>query len=253
MTDTAYYSLLRWRADPARDEARNIAVILCGDGSVGAFRAAPISSISKSLKDQGLLDRLLHQFEQRFTGPDKLTVEQLRELQSSFTNVLYFTEPRPAAAANPEATVDALYGALVSRTTPGRAAGTWGTVLDGVVGKMRRWGYEVERGAYVQDVQFDAVVGEKDGAVIDVFAFGSTAKRWRPVEEHAGHFLFGLNRIDRQGLAVVTPPAASSTKEARSAHRRVTSWFNDYGCPVAAPDTLIEVASSLIGEPADTI
>ena len=55
-----YFSVVRWRHDSTRDEARNVAVVLVDEeGLGGGVRAAPLSQVSRRLHDQGILDALL--------------------------------------------------------------------------------------------------------------------------------------------------------------------------------------------------
>jgi hypothetical protein len=159
MTDQGFYSILRWRTDATRDEARNVAVLLVDrDGRLGGMRAAPISSISPRLHEQGLLDAILVNLEATFQGSSRPTLETLEQLRAHLQRSLVLTEPRLVAVPDVDVTLDALYRAYAAPKGGGSTAATHGRVLDRVMTQLRRRGWSVKRGEYVGDFIFDLVV-----------------------------------------------------------------------------------------------
>lgn len=101
-----WFSLLRWRADTARDEARNVALLLVEErGGFNAFKAAPLSRISSRLQEQGLLDATLVALEQQFGPEQAFTLERLTSMHDKLHHSLYLTKPRPVAVQNLDETV----------------------------------------------------------------------------------------------------------------------------------------------------
>src|SRR4051794_2924188 len=99
-----YFSLLRWRNDATRDEARNVAVMLVDPkGGFSAFRQAALSTISSNLRDQGLLDAVLSSLQDQFKT-QTFTLERLEALQKTLNRSLYLTEPSAVAVSDVEAT-----------------------------------------------------------------------------------------------------------------------------------------------------
>jgi len=237
VTQQGYYSILRWRRDVTRDEARNVAVILVdASGRCGGLKSAPVSSISPRLQDQGILDALLVGLEQRFKQENMLTVEDLRKLHTTLERSLFLTEPVPAAITNFEQTLSALYKALVSPRGHGSRALTKGKVLDQVLKGFRAWGMPARRGVYLGDFIFDAVVDGPEPAVVEVLSFATEQKNWQPVEKDAGHFLFALDHVDRPGIAVVQPPTNRDDDRAKFAHERVLKWLDRPRVRITAPE-----------------
>jgi hypothetical protein len=113
-----YFSLLRWRADATRDEARNIAVILVdADRRAAQMKAAPPSTMSPRLREQGILDSFLVGLEEQLSGG--VGVEELFALHRSLERSLVATEPRPVAIGDPEQTLVSLYRAAWHRPHEG--------------------------------------------------------------------------------------------------------------------------------------
>ena len=229
MKPTTYYSVLRWRPSPGRDEGRNVAVVLVGDGTQGGIRHAPIHGISPKLREQGLLDAALEGFKTQFLGDHKLTLGQLEEFRASPSDSLYFTAPQPATGPDAETILGALYQALVA---PGAGGGsripTKGKILTDVVSDLRREGWTVSRGEYVKDFLFDVVPSGKKAPLLCVLSFAtsaSAARTWEAVEKDAGHFLYGLEHVDRPGLAVLAEPTGTSHAHARESFGRVARWL----------------------------
>ncbi len=237
MTAQGFFSVLRWRLDPTRDEARNVAVLLVDrEGSIGGVKAAPLSQISPRLHDQGLLDAVIAGIERQFAEAHKPTLGALTEWQATLQHSLYLTEPKPTAVPDVDVALQALYRAYVQPRGGGSRTLTKGRVLDQVVSGIRRRGFEVRRGSYVNDFLFDAVVdhGGRTSA-LEVLSFATEARQWTAAEHDAGHFLYAIEQAGLSGVAVVQPPVALSARSASEAFERVTRWFGKADLPVVAP------------------
>jgi hypothetical protein len=68
-----------------------------------------------------------------------------------------------------------------------------------------------------------------------VFSFASGAKNLVPVEQSAGHFLYGLKEVDLPGLAVIEPPADPASNPS---FERVTRWLNREGVEIMKSEEL---------------
>jgi hypothetical protein len=232
-----YYALLRWRFDPTRDEARNVAVVLVDErGAFGGLRHAAISSISPRLHDQGIVDDVLLGLEERLR--DGLQLSDLKSLHESLQRSLVITAPEPVAVGDPEETLDALYRALIAPRPSGSRALTKGVLLDRVVTSLRKQGLPARRGSYIDDFIFDIVV--PNGArtsVFEVLSFAAPRKDWTPVERDAAHFLYALGRVtDVEGTAVIQPPP--DRRAGTASYERVRRWFGDEAVTTVAPDDL---------------
>ena len=241
--DQGYFSLLRWRRDPSRDECRNVAVMLVSpDGKFGGIRPAPISSFSQNIRQQGILDAVVQSLRRQFEGEVKPDVAMLSDLSESFQErSLLITEPEPAAVPDPELALEALYKALVQPTSGGNPQAK-GAVLDRVVTSFRRKGYGVRRGEYLRDFLFDAVVTGPDAkeVMLEVLSFTSPKVSWIAEERDAGHFLYGLQQVDGQGFGIIQPPAGHSRDTARDTYQRVLRWFDRAGVESTEPAALAD-------------
>lgn len=239
VAQTGYFSILRWRSDATRDEARNVAVILVeAEGQFGVVRAAPPSAISPRLQEQGLLDAMVVSLEKRLAGSDRPNVIELRKMQQSMQHSLYLTEPQLVAVLDVDTTAGALYKAFIApRRAPSRRL-TKGAVLDTVVNSLRRGGHNVGRSQYVGDFVFDLVVEQDRLVVGEVLSFATDAKNWIPTEHDAGHFLYALDRVDAEGFAVVQSPSEVSDSSAYRAFERVTRWLDREGVMYSEPGQL---------------
>jgi hypothetical protein len=235
-----YFSLLRWRSDATRDEARNLAVVLVdAEGTIGGLRHGSIASVSSDLHEQGLLDTLVVGLERRLGGPQRPDLQEIRRLHTSMQQSLYFTEPKPCAVTGVEETLDTLYKAyLARRGFPGGP--TKGRLIEKVVRILRHAALNVERDAYVGDYRFDAVVSEGDEATVVTFlTFAQTSRRdWRPAENEAGCFVFSVDKAELPGVAVIEAPTSAGT-EASVAYERVRRWFRDANLSVLDPATVV--------------
>jgi hypothetical protein len=112
-------------------------------------------------------------------------------------------------------------------------------VLDKVVSGLRRNGFAVRRGAYVEDFIFDAVLGTGRGSsVMEVLSFAAPRKDWAPIERDAGHFLFAKQELSLPGAAVVAPPRADAAASAMEHYTKVRRWLDTHDVRVATPDEL---------------
>jgi len=236
---TGYFSILRWALDPTRDEAKNVAVVLVDpEGAFGGIKAAPVSSVSPRLQEQGIVDRVLLGLKAQFETEHKPHLGMLTELHASMKHSLYLTEPKPTMVADGELVLNALYRAYVAPKGGGSGLLTKGRALDRVVDRLRRMGHEVHRGNYLSDFLFDAVLPGPTAIAIEVLSFATNAQRWAPVEHDAGHFLFALERVGVPGMGVFFPPADISHQNALHSHERIQRWFGEADVPVALPDTI---------------
>src|SRR5438093_13254554 len=108
MPAVSHYSVVRYVANPARNEPRNIGVVVLGGG--GKFAHARFWLGDTGLADDPARYRLLctvlsscgfemptssaTEFEAR--GSNSSTVDRLRTLHEESTNLIQFTEPLPA-------------------------------------------------------------------------------------------------------------------------------------------------------------
>ena len=235
MTEQGYYSILRWRSSATRDEARNVAVLLVdAEGTKGGIRAAPVSAISPRLHEQGIVDSILIQLTRQFEGDHKPSVGSIRELSESMQHSLYLTPPQATAVPDVELVLSALYRAYCAPSGGGGGAMTKGQVLDKVVNRVRRKGYEVRRGNYMGDFLFDAIVDvpESRPVALEVLSFATGNQRWKPTEHDAGHFLFALEKVNAQGLCVLQKPSDASHMSAEESFERVRRWFDGAKVPM---------------------
>ena len=237
-----YYSILRWRSDIARDEAKNVAIILVDpEGEYGGFRAAPLGTISPRLRDQGLLDDILNGIRVQFEAPEKPDIGFLNDLHESLTHSIVITEPKPVVIPDEKKTLNALYRAYVSRSQGRSKVLSRSKVLDLVVVKLRGRGYEVKRTSYVDEFLFDAVIERGTGkrpVCGEVLSFATRAADWSASEYNAGHFLYAITRLEVPGFAVIQPPTPASHMNASISFDRVSSWFHHEDVPILDPDTL---------------
>jgi hypothetical protein len=245
--ERGYFSIVRWCTDAERDEARNVAVVLVdAEGQFGGVRSAPPSSLSQDLRQQGLLDAVLHGLALQFQQERRPDLRRLQQIATGLTQSLYLTEPRATAVPDPDLTLQALYRAYVAPTPQPRRALTKGVVIDRVVQGLRRRGLHVRRGEYMGEFFFDALV-ETEGNVIpfDVLSFAGDKKDWLPTERDAGHFLYGLARLGLPGRAVIQPPAGEGAEAAEVTWTRVRRWFDEAHVPVLQPDEVADPNMSL--------
>jgi hypothetical protein len=238
-----FYSLLRWRTDSIRDEARNVAVIVVEErGAASGFKPAPVSAISSRLHEQGLLDAALQGLEHQVVRSQAFTLERLTALQAQLDSSLVLTEPKPVALTQDvETATSALYRALVAPRGGGSSRLTKSVVLDKVVNGLRRRGIDVRRGAYLEDFIFDAVLETDRGRrVMEVLSFAAPRKDWAPIERDAGHFLFAKQELSLPASAVVAPPKEDAATNANEHYTKVRRWLDAHDVRVATPEELAD-------------
>ncbi len=243
VTSTGHFSVLRWRHDGTRDEARNVAIsVVGGEGRRAVLRAAPISSISPRLHDQGILDAWLTGLERQFETANIGGLELLTSLHDTLHHSLYLTEPKPTAVPDLDLALSALYRAFVAPRSRGSSEVTSGTLLDLVVKRLRQAGLHVRRGEYIGSFLFDAVL-ERPGGVsaLEVLSFATTARDWASAEYNAGHFLYAVRKLSLHAAAVIKPPAEFSNTNARRAFEHVSEWLEEENVQVLDPDSATKV------------
>jgi hypothetical protein len=230
-----FFSILGWRADPTRDEGRNLAVILVEPSGEARLRAAPLSSVSQRLREQGLLDAILVRLGERVDEVEE-GFSLLSELHASLQNSLYLTSPRTVAVEHdPKTVLDGLYRAYCAPVQAPRRV-TKGVLLDRVVKQLRDAGVAVKRGEYVGQFIFDAVIdsGQRP-SVIEVLSFAGDRKDWIPIQHDAGYFIYALDRVELRGSAVVQPPTSPN---AAVVYENVRGWLDDAKVKTLTADEL---------------
>jgi hypothetical protein len=241
-----YFSLLRWRPDPFRDEARNVAVVLVDEvGNFGGLRAAPISSISKQVHEQGLLDGVIDSIASRFDETATPTLGILSEWRTMLTGSLVLTEPKPASVGVPEETLEDLYKALVRPMYSPSEPHSKGRILDKVVDRIRRRHAQIRRGQYVNDFLFDAVIDSDTPKVIGVLSFANRAKSMKVTEHDAAHFLFACERVTVEPRLLLQRPLDNSSGEARASYSRVSEWLSQAEVEVFDAEDMKELVDSV--------
>jgi len=221
-----YFSLLRWRSDATRDEARNVALlVVVPQAGTAVVRSAPLHRISQRLREQGIVDELLAGLEERFSSAARPGLDLLLELHETFQRSLVVTEPRPMAISDLDADVAALYRAYLAQRGGGPHVQTKGVIRDRVAVALRDWGYPAVRGQYVDDHLFDIVIqnGRPQPTVIEVLSFAGDRKDWTPIEHDAGHFLYSCSQVDVDARVIFRPP--NGNPGGRAAYQRVSRWL----------------------------
>ena len=251
--ESGYFSILRWRSDPTRDEARNVAVILVdSEGREGGIRHASVSSISPQLRQQGLLDSILVGLTDRFRDEVKPDVAAITKMFATMSGSLVFTEPKQTVVRDVNKTLNTLFKAYVEpRGGGGGGILTKARLLDRTVRVFRRHGFSVQRGDYLGDFLFHATIQRQPhgkSTAIEALSFTSPKQDWTEDEHDAGYFLYAIERAPVGGLGILQPPGPRSQKTAHDAYHRVTRWFNEAGVPTVPADGLEahELAEGLV-------
>lgn len=237
-----YFSVVRWRPNPTRDEARNVAVMLFdAEGTMGGLRKADLGRVSHGLREQGILDTILVGLQQRLAIEPRPDLAEIRRMHMSLGLSLYVTDPKPCAVVDVSSALNTLERAYIWRAGGGGGVSK-ARLVNVVVRRLRRADLSVAREATVRNFTFDLVVTHERGRVaMEVLTFAKPRQNdWRDAEHDAGHFLFGLERADLPGLAVVQPPSEASTEAAEASFGRVRGWCSDAKVPVLTPAELAD-------------
>ena len=239
-----FYSLVRWRADIARDEERNIGVLVVDPQQGGYLRPLPISSLSSKLRDQGILDAALSSLREQVEAL-AFDLNELRGLHEAYTRSLLVSEPQPVAVRDLEETVKALYRAFVAVRATGRSRTvTKGVLTDRIVDALRGADWTVKRGAYKDDFIFDVVVESAPGKdapdVMGILSYDAPRKDWSPIEKDAGHFICGVQMLGLEGTATILHPSQDASSDAKRSHDRVLRMLDHADVPIADAATFME-------------
>jgi hypothetical protein len=238
-----YFSLLRWRSDVLRDEAKNVAVLLVGpEGEFGGFRAASLSHISSRLQEQGILDNIIESLNLRFSEDEKPDLKFLNELHKDHERSIVITEPKPIVVTDVDATLKTLYKAYVAPGSFPSTGVSRGEIINRVLKKYRAAGYKIRTGDYIGSFIFDLIVedhGIHKPKVGEVISFASDRKDWIPIEHDAGYFIYATGKVERDGFAIVQPPTNRATELAIKSHNRVTKWFSSESIKIFDPAQII--------------
>lgn len=234
------YSVIRFTRDIARNESRNIGVLLVApDAGFAAMRCLPPASVSKTLAEQGLLTGVLDQLREHLVASPTQPV--LEAIGSRLNLSLSVTDPLPTATADhPRLLLDSLYANLVAPKSHVAAGYTKGHMIDRLARWTRQQGQEIELAAQVDDYTFDAVLRLPSAPV----AFGVTSLAARHLDQHrieqeATHFLFGTQRVHAaQFVGLLQPPPAGAEPSTRRLYARLVSWHDEAGVPVITPREL---------------
>jgi hypothetical protein len=183
--------------------------------------------------------------ESRFAEDEKPSIEELSEMQRQMSESLYLTEPRPVAMADVSATLGALYRAYAAPRVAGSSRETKGRILDRVIAMTRQTGTAVRRGAYIGDFIFDLVTEGKYPTAGEVLTFASGAKNTVPVEQDAGHFLYGIERSGIHGVAILKAPPQGAAAGLTKSYARVERWLREDDVRIIDADELSPQALGL--------
>jgi Protein of unknown function (DUF3037) len=247
----ARFAVLRYVPDLARDEPKNVGIILFTEDGYRGMRAVRPSMLSGRLREQGLLDRTLSSMAAELASvPTGLA--DLYRWRGIWSRSLQIDDPRPTAIyGSAQSTLDILYRGLVaSRPRRSKRFGK-AEVLDRIVDTLRNRGARVRRSDYLQDHQFDAIVESEaeDTRTVAALSFASGARDWTSVERDAGHFLYAASRVDARPSAVMQPPTDASLASAKSAYERVRRWFEREEVVAVELTDIETLARSIVPKP----
>lgn len=258
----SYYSVVRYVADPVRNEARNIGVVvLCpqlgyskGRFNVSRSGLQPVSSRYGFLRTI-LVDLEISEGSQRslFDLSPEFTLRRLEELHHELTNTIQFTEPMPVPA-NPDQLLDEVYSDFVASKRGG--SGVWSRS-----NALKVFQKAFERAGIERFVQDTAIV-QSDEGIPYVFDLGVKNGSWRAVIEnislvnrksrHAEEKAAWMSRAWEQlaprlsASAILFVEAGPETDHARL--RRVSTWAEKAGVAVEMVDAAPRIAATLATE-----
>lgn len=238
-----YFSILRFRRDATRDEARNLGVILVDDeGEFGGIRAVSAGSLGPALQRQGILDSLVHGLQDRFQDPDaKPDLRMLMELSNRFGESIVITQPqRVAVSENPDEALQALYRTYVQPAGGGSGGLSKSQLARKMVAALEIRGWTTERRYRLNGFVFDIVATSESEKrlALEVLSFATRNKDPLPTEHDAAHFLFAAQQTSVSSLAIVAPPNEVTTIPMAESHDRVMKWIREAEVTAIRPEDL---------------
>ena len=233
-----YYAIVRYMADVARGEPRNLAVMLLDvDGQYRGMRSLRPGSLSRNVEEHGIVARVLESMNIRFSGVNSL--ENMRELvEVTSGHSIYVTEPIPVLARQPaDSVLDGLYAILVAPRSHPAVGFTKGHILD----RLSRWAKtrdgRLEIGAHHDGYPFDGLLRQHAEVLcaMHVISFAARNIDQRRLEQDAAGFLFASPRISAQGVGVIQAAPSTATEAIRELEDKVVGWFNDAGVITTSP------------------
>jgi len=248
----AQFFVLRYRARPSRDEARNLGVALIAEaGSFAMVKHLPVSQLAPSVRDQGILDAALVGIGRTIAREGAAAIDILQSWEQLSAGSIEISGPKPAdLGSQPSASLDALYKALVVQRTGRRPGLSKGMLLDKVVNQFRQVGAPIQRGKYLGDFLMDAVVTKDQSAWTALFveSFAHQGHDWSRAERNAGYFLFALDQIAAGALVVLQAPTDTDATDAWRSYERVSHWISRTGLPAVDPIDLPGLAGGYSSE-----
>jgi hypothetical protein len=119
-------------------------------------------------------------------------------------------------------------------------------LLDIVTNQLRQSGVHVERGEYIDDILFDAIIREAEGAMTTIHteSFATTNKEWMRAEHDAGYFLYGVARTQSNPVCIIQPPATWSNDAAVASYERIGRMMTGAGVRSLEPPDVPLLARS---------
>jgi hypothetical protein len=237
MTARTFFSVMRYRSDPIRDEYRNVAILLADEaGKLRALRAIRPGNISRSVEEHGVLATLIESIERGISSGAGL---ELRRLADSYSHSVVFSDPQPALTRGDfDSLLDSLFRTLVAPKPIRHAAGyTKGHLID----RLSRWvkgrGASFEIGTYFGGYAVDAVLRTppEEPVALQITSFATRQLNARTVEQEIGHFLYAASHMAGRCVGVVQPPAPGALVETQQLQQRVMSWFDEAGVEALTP------------------
>ena len=262
-----FFSIVRYVADPIRNEPKNIGVlVVCPGRRFGGARfLLSRSGIAPSSSRYNLLQDLIRNYQIDLPGynqpslfapvPFKWTRVELEELHRECTNLIQFTEPA-AALAEPSRLLDELYCERIqtressSRTNFSR--GVAARVFRKAFHRYDRinWVQEDTR-VQVKDDTYHFDLGIRNGQLyyaIETLSFRNIDLQ--RVEQAGGWYAYIWPKVAQEtgakGLLLVEPP--KDIGGAQDRFRRVTDWASAVGITVHNANETNKVAEKIADE-----
>ena len=233
-----YYAIVRYVADVARGEPRNLAVMLLDvDGHYRGMRSLRPGSLSRSVGEHGIVARALESINVRFASVNGL--EEMHELVATASgHSIYVTEPTPVLARRAgDSVLDGLYSVLVAPRSHPAVGFTKGHILD----RLSRWAKardgRLDIGAHHEGYPVDGILSHHTEILcaMHVVSFAARQIDQRRLEQDAASFLFASPRLSARGVGVIQPAPPTATDDIRVLQDKVAGWFKDAGVSTTSP------------------